>query len=103
MGGWCTAMIVPCGAGVQYFAGLEPPTRHTWVIPHYVRPYELDQLRSEFHTLDAVLYVDQAGRPADLAELLQPVFGAGITADLVARHESTVRFGRGQTLFRLRR
>lgn len=71
--------------GLYFYARAALPTRHPWLLPRYVRPYEHRMTSNTLHTRGSVLILDDTASTAEQASsLVDSVFGPGTFAGLEA-------------------
>lgn len=53
-------LILPTAGGLYFYAGVQPPTRNVWLLPSYVRPYDVDRLRIHISTATSLLIINRS-------------------------------------------
>jgi hypothetical protein len=83
-------LILSTGSGFYFQQGLTPPTRHTWLQPHFFRPYDAPEFRSRIPNIRVLALVGLGELPPDFAVAahLHTVFDPDSAAMLASRiHE----------------
>ncbi len=72
--------------GLYFYADAQLPTRHPWLLPAYVRPYEAAVTSSALRESGELLILDEtATTPEQAAALVDAVFGPGMFSTLETR------------------
>jgi hypothetical protein len=53
------------GTGLYHFAAVHNPTRHNWYLPHWVRPYEEDEVLNQILSSDGIVFHNFKNPPRD--------------------------------------
>ena len=76
-------IALPAAAGFFFYAGARPPTRHLWLIPHYVRPFEAEHVTEALESVQTVIVAsDDRG---DAQSFLDRAFGPALGRTLRRR------------------
>ena len=84
-----SVLVVPIAGGLHFYFGGEPTTRHLWLLPHYIRPYDRPTLEARLPAVKEVFVVagEEGGGSAGAhwTSALQDAFGEPAARDLQRR------------------
>lgn len=83
-------LIMPVGNGFYFLRGLEPPSRHCWLQPHYFRPYDEDTFIANLDRIPFIAYVGPIQDGDDMESLLGPVFGEKVMREIRSRSQEEI-------------
>jgi hypothetical protein len=92
-----TSLALPVGGGLFFYANTLPPTRHLWLIPRYVRPFETESLRAQLAGVRTLLVFD-----GDVQATVRGTLGEPLSSDLLRRARGSSRVAPGWTVVTLR-
>jgi hypothetical protein len=77
------AIGLPAAAGFFFYAGARPPTRHLWLIPHYVRPFEAAHVAEAMDRVQTVIVASTDRGEAE--SFIDSAFGPAVSDRLRTR------------------
>ncbi len=83
-----SVMVLPAGGGLYFYFGAEVPTRHLWLVPAYLRPFEVSEIQRQAASVRHLFVLGNAvgGGPAPQWDTsLDAVFGNTLATSLRAR------------------
>lgn len=97
-------LVLPVGSGFYFLNRLPSPSRHTWLLPCYFRPYDEDSFLENLDNIPFIIYTGAGTIPdeATVAQLLSPTFGPKVTAAIAGRVRVEIRVNNACRIYRLR-
>lgn len=98
-------IVMPVGSGFYFLHGCPAPLRHTWLLPHYFRPFDRQPFLDGLDRAPFLVYTGVGAIPdeADLSRLIEPTLGPTLTAAIQSRVQEEVRVNAVCRIYRLRR